>query len=290
MLKQLSCFILLLGTIAHTVLAQPFPKSTQKIYLIQSVGKPEGYKAKLLELALSYSDKAYNLSEFSQVMPKERRLILLNQGKELHIGMGSATKYREEEYLAVPFPIIKGLNGWRIPLVNADTPDLFKNITSLEELKKLSPVQFHSWSDTAILTSNGISVSKGGSVEGLYHMLDKKRVDYLPRSITEIDLNLKQHQHLNIKKDEYVLLYYPSAYYFYVGRSNTELATDINRGLEKALKDGEFDKLFMMYHSESVKKIQQAKRHVFTLHNPFLPEVIPLERKELWIRPLYQSH
>ncbi len=259
--------------------------SLVKKHIVHSVGANDGYNAKLLTLALSYSATEYQISEFAQNIPKGRRFQLLNNSNKLHIEVGSATKAREEQYLAIPFPLIKGLNGWRVPLINSANPSPFKNIHTLEAFKALTPIQFHSWSDTKILMSNGINVIKGGNIEGLYQMIHHSRADYFPRSITEIDINIAEHKHLAIRKDDNALIYYPTAFYFYVGKTNHTLATDIKSGLEKALIDGEFDKLFMSYFGTYANIIKKEKRKVFTLSNPFLPEIIPLERRELWVKP-----
>ena len=66
-------------------------------------------------------------------------------------------------------------------------------------------------------------------------------------------------------------------------KNNTKLANDISVGLEKAFKDGSFERIFNQYFGSEIKKVQQEKRNVFTLNNPFLPIQVPLSRSELWL-------
>ncbi len=204
-----------------------------------------------------------------------------NQG--IDIVVGAATIEREKKYLPIRFPITKGLNGWRISLVNKNNINLFQNITSLTDFKKLIPGQHYTWSDSEIFSSNAITVMEGSSIDGLYSMLEKERFNYFPRSILEIDQDLADHNNLDIMIEPHIIIHYPIAYYFYVCKENNVLANDIEQGLEMALADGSFDEIFFKFHGEYIKKIQQSNRRVFKLNNSILPEKTPLNRKELWL-------
>jgi hypothetical protein len=187
-------------------------------------------------------------------------------------------------YLAVHFPILRGLQGWRIPLVRKNNQDLFKDVHTLDAFKKLIPGQFHTWSDTEVLEANGITVTKGTDYEGLYGMLSKGRFDYSPRSILEVDSDYLAHKNLNIAIEPNIIIHYSTAYYFFVNKNNQVLANDLLAGLEAAHLDGSFNKLFMRYYGEQINKVIDKKRRLIQLQNPLLPKTTPLERSELWIR------
>jgi len=243
----------------------------------------DAYYITLLKHVLSYStDKNYQARAFGSDLPKGRDFILMAKDKGIDVVFGGATKEREAKYLPIRFPLLKGLNGWRIPLVHNKNKDIFLNATSMEAFKRLVPGQFHSWSDSKVLQSNGIYVEKGGSVEGLYGMLEKGRFDYFPRSVLEISWDLEAHKHLDIMMEPHVLIHYPTAYYFYVAKGNLGLANDIKAGLEASLQDGSFNNIFNRYYGESIKKVPTTKRRVYRLDNPLLPGETPLDRKELW--------
>lgn len=242
------------------------------------------YEIQLLALALSYfPEKNYQLKAFGEDIPKIRALQLIAKNDGLSVIPAGATNERVAICRPILFPIFKGVFGWRVPLVNKQQVRLFDKITSLAEFKKLRPGQYHSWSDTAILTHNGINVEKGSSVEGLYQMLARNRIDYFPRSILEVDYNLVEHANLNIAKAKNVLIHYPSAQFFYVSYENTELAEDLHRGLELALADGQFDKLFDRHFADTLQPYRERAAKVFRLSNPFLPADTPLERLQLWL-------
>ncbi|GLX83553.1 hypothetical protein theurythT_30060 [Thalassotalea eurytherma] len=62
-------------------------------------------------------------------------------------------------------------------------------------------------------------------------MLHKKRFDFFPRSIIKIEGNYHEFKKLNITIESYLLIHYPSAYYFYVRQGNVVLANAIESGL-----------------------------------------------------------
>ena len=256
------------------------------------VGKERNdYPIKLLRLALSYDKNTqFSLTPFGQDMPKMRAFSELNNVNGIDVLIGGATIEREKLALPIRFPIMKGLYGWRIALVHEDNKALFKNITHLYQLKKLSALQFHTWSDSEILAYNHINLVKGSDVEGLYQMLERKRGDYFPRSVLEIDQDLENHKHMNIVKDSYALIWYPKAVYFYVGKHQQALADSIKSGLELALKDGSFDNLFYENFGNTVQALKANKRHIFKLNNPLISAKTPLTRPELWLNLSSAEH
>lgn len=244
----------------------------------------EYYLSVLLRHVLSYSpDIDYEVRALGADIPKDRNFELLANNDGLDVVFAGSNLEREQKYRAVRFPLFKGLYGWRIPLVRGTNAALFADVHTLEQFKKLKPGQFHTWSDNLVLEANGITVVKGSDVEGLFGMLSKGRFDYFPRSILELDYDYNQHKHFNIAIDPYIIMHYPSAFYFYVSKENTVLAQQLLQGLEMAHKDGSMNALFMRYYGEQVNAVKSAKRRLISLDNPLLPKETPLERKDLWI-------
>jgi hypothetical protein len=244
----------------------------------------QSYQFEQLKNALSYlTTKGYQVKSYRGEIPKNRAFDFMNQKDEVDVIFGGATIERESKSQPIRIPILKGLNGWRMPLVNKDKKDIFLSVNSINEFKKLIPGQFYSWSDTKILESNQIQVAKGSDYEGLFQMLDRGRIDYFPRSVLEIYGDYEARKHLNIMIEQNILIHYPTAYYFYVGKGNNTLAADISTGLESAIADGSFDQIFVKHHGDVISNIQKIKHKVFTLDNPFLSTETPLPRKGLWI-------
>jgi hypothetical protein len=242
------------------------------------------YFVELLTHALSYSPKKnYQLTFYNMRLPKPRVLKNIAANGGINIIAAGATIEREKILQPIWFPILKGLYGWRIPLVNKENSNLFLPKLSSEAFKKLTVGQLHSWSDTKVLESNDIHVEKGSHYQGLFQMLEANRFDYFPRSILEAQAELDRNKNLNITIDTNILLHYPTAYLFYVNKSNKILAEDVTYGLEQALKDGSFDRIFKRYYGEMVNGTIKENRSVYHLKNPFLPKKIPLHRKILWL-------
>lgn len=261
----------------------PTPQSFAHDVVIQGSERKD-YFIDILKHALSYTpEKKYQLKFYDQNLPKVRVFEHIATNNGIDIIAAGATIDREKILLPIRFPILKGLHGWRISLVQANNKTLFAKPLSIEDFKKLTVGQLHSWSDSRVLASNNIKVEKGSDYQGLFHMLAAGRFDYFPHSIIEVEEEYSNHQAMNITIDPHILIHYPAAYYFYVNKHNSALATDVNYGLEQSLKDGSFEQLFMFYHGAAIKKTLAEKRKVYHLENPFLPMKTPLARKELWL-------
>ena len=226
----------------------------------------------------------YQIQALGADIPKDRNFELLAKNDGLDVVFAGSNLEREQKYRAVYFPLFKGLYGWRIPLVRRTHLDPFNDIHSLAEFKHLIAGQFHTWSDTQVLESNGITVAKGTNFDGLFGMLSKGRFDYFPRSVLEIDQDYYSHKNLNIAIEPSIILHYPTAFYMYVSKENEILADDLLAGLEAAHTDGSFNKLFMQFYGQQVNKVIDTNRRVIQLKNPFLPKETPLERSELWLK------
>ena len=240
------------------------------------------YPLKLLELALQKSGKTFVLNPSSAVMNKARVTAELVLGNDINVGWMVTSIEREERLLPIRICIFKGLGGWRISLVTKDKLKTFAGVKNLDDLRKLKAGQQLDWPDTAILRASGIPVETTTTYDPLFQMLIRDRFDWFPRSIPEIWAEAEVHGGKGVVVDPYVLVRYPSAYYFFVNKKDMSLAKTIEDGLEKALKDGSFDKLFLEYHGDVLARANVKNRTIIDLPNPFLPPLTPLSRKDLW--------
>ena len=88
-------------------------------------------------------------------------------------------------WLPVRVPTRRGLLGFRLLLIRRQRQSEFRNIRSLDELRRFSIGQGFAWSDAEILRSQGLRVETG-SYEGLFRMLAAGRFDCYPRGINEV--------------------------------------------------------------------------------------------------------
>lgn len=245
--------------------------------------KSNRYVIQLLRLSLSYlPDKNYQLQAFGRKLPKVRAFHMMRHNKGIDIMFGGSSIERERYYLPVRIPLLKGLHGWRIALISQKNPNLLLTHSSPDDFKSLTAGQLQTWSDSQILNYNKVNLLMTSSYQGLFQMLSKGRIDYFPRSIIEIENELEKNSSLGLMIDKHVLMHYPTAYYYYVNKDNTQLAADIEYGLEKAIADGSFNKLFNKHFSAMIERLSLNDRKVITLSNPFLADKTPFQRKELW--------
>lgn len=240
------------------------------------------YTVEMLRLAIQKSGAKLALQPVRTDLNKIRILAELKDGNNLDVVWGGAYKDREQAMLPIRICLMKGLMGWRIPLVTKKNSQLFAKVENLNDLRQFTAGQGYHWTDTQILLASGIKVERSYEFEFLFRMLDAGRFDYFPRSLMEIWNEFDAHREMGIAIDTHIVIHYPAAFYFYVKKSNKELANVIQRGLEVAIKDGSFDKLFYAFHKKEIINADLENRRVIELNNPFLTPETPLARKELW--------
>ncbi len=232
----------------------------------------QDYYTELLQLALSYqSGKDFQLKASGLDLPKQRAFDLMNARGGIDVLFGSVNADRLKRYRGVPFPLLRGYNGWRVALVNRNTPDVLRGIHSKQHLRRLTAGQFLTWSDTEILRSNDLTVETSSDINGLYGMLQRGRIDYFPLSVLEVAEELAKHPDPQLMIDPHLLLIYPTATWFYVAKDNSALAAALLQGLQQAERDGSFDRLFQRYFGTALQQLKLDSRSRVLLDNPQLP-------------------
>lgn len=235
------------------------------------------YPARLLQLALNRSGRNYKVQLSALRMPQGRGLLRLKNGEGVDVVCYMTSAEREASLLPIRIPVDKGLIGWRLLLVRAENA---ATLGGVERIKSLTAGQGSDWPDTTILRENGFKVYATMTYDSLFSMLANKRIDYFPRSVSEIWQEVELHGP-NLAVAEGIVLRYPSATYFFVRKDDTRLAADITAGLERMIADGSFEKLFQQFYGDLVKRSALRERQIIDLHNPMLPGGIPAARKSL---------
>lgn len=192
---------------------------------------------------------------------------------------------REERLVPIRVPLFKGLNGWRICIVNNQRQALFTNLKDLNEIKNLIALQGIDWPDTEVFIASGYKVKRSVSWSGMFEQISLNRHDYFPRAVTEIFTELESRQHLNLAVEPNIVFTYPTAFYLFTNKENTQLAALLEQGLKKAIADGSFEDLFIQFHGEAIQKANLAHRTRIQLQNPALPPNTPLDDASLWFNP-----
>jgi ABC-type amino acid transport substrate-binding protein len=246
------------------------------------------YVIKLINLAIDQIDTKYrveiNREAFSQAKVNEE----VRSNGILDVVWTTADADMEREFLPIRIPLLKGLLGYRIFIIHKDNQYKFRQINNIDDLKKITVGQGRTWTDAKILEANGLKVIKSNKYPNLFDMLDGGRFEAFARGVNEPFGELAQRPHLkDLMVEETLLLSYKMPFYLFVSRNNTQLARDLETGLNRAVANGSFDKVF--YNDPNIKdvleKANMKNRKVFYLDNPFLTKETPLDRTELWFDP-----
>jgi hypothetical protein len=171
-------------------------------------------------------------------------------------------------------------------LVHSGDAERFAAVGSIGDLARYTGVQGHDWPDLRIMRANGLRVASTATYEGLFAMLVRGHVDYLPRGVSEIDRELERRTTMPIEIEQTLLLHYPSALYFFVNSDNEALAKALETGLERCIADGSLKQTLQERFGERLRNLHLAGRKLLELRNADLPEKTPLQRSELWFDPV----
>ncbi len=244
----------------------------------------------VLKAALEATTKKYGAYALrpSIFMTEERQLRELGkEGNRINIMIRETNREFEQKYLPIRIPIDRNLIGYRVLLINKKDRDLFKNVHSLDELKKITFGQGAGWGDVDILKLAGFNVKTEVYYEKIFEGLMKGDFMAFPRSATEIadEYEKRKEKMPELMIEESILLYYPLPTYFWFANNEQgrKLYQRAKEGIEIIQRNGAFDRLFDEYYAEKVAALKLKKRKLFKIGNPLLPESTPLNNKKLWV-------
>lgn len=242
------------------------------------------YAMLMVNLALSKIDTKYKLQVDNSVVTQARNIDDVASGRS-DLLWAATNQEMEDKLLPVRIPLYKGLLGHRIFIINPASQARFDRVKTFADLKQFTFGQGTTWADSAILASNGLTVVKANKYQSLFYMVDGGRFDAFPRGVQEPWQELETNASLPLAVEKRIMLVYRMPFYLFTGKQNKKLAADLELGLNRAIADGSFDKVF--YNDPMVKAVLEKanleERLVFDLDNPTLPKETPLDRPELWL-------
>jgi Bacterial extracellular solute-binding proteins, family 3 len=258
----------ILSTYSHAEEAAPiavrYPASESNPYYYKRVK----YFVEILELALSKSNHQYQLQKVSLPFMNESRSKTNLTANLYDVHWLNAQAFLDEDLQPVRIPLCKGLTGWRVFFIRPESQQKFSSVKSATDLKNFTGGNGNDWPEAVLYEQAGLPQKLSGSWKGLFNMLKQHRIDYLSRSALEIYDEENAFPDLNLKIESQLIIQYPAAYYFYVNKNNQQLATDIQIGLERAIADGSFDKIFNRYFSEKIKRLDLGNRRAIKIATP----------------------
>lgn len=243
----------------------------------------------ILELALDKTQEDFGEFELiptSLSMTESRLLQEVKKGKIIDVIWSSTSPKKEKELIPIRIPLRKGILGYRISFIHKSEQANFNKVNDLNDLRQFRIGQGIGWGDINIYKHNNIIVGQA-PYESLFGLIGPNRFNLFPRGISEIfnEMAIYTEANPSLSIEESIVLYYPWPYYFFTSKGNEKLAMRIETGLERMIKDGSFDRIFLKYNNSSIKQSRLDERRLIRLENPFLPDNTPLDRKELWFVP-----
>jgi len=210
----------------------------------------------------------------SKKMEQGRALRELSKYKDSRLDLAhfAPTAEREQQAIAIRIPLIQGLLGYRLCLINEGEQSKFSQVTNKEQwlASDLSIGQHQNWPDTSVLNYNGLTVKTSYKYELLFQQLAKQRFDCFARGANEIYYEQRTHRDLGLVIEKEIVLHYPFPLFFFVNKNNPELVARLELGLTKLIENGTSQKLFEYYYQAQIEDLNLKKRYVIELQNPTL--------------------
>lgn len=248
--------------------------------------QPSDYFTTLLVMALEASkadneeiDIIFSPRDYSQA----RWINMLQNDKSNFVIWTMTDKEREQQLRPIRIPLFKGLFGYRVLLIRKQEQARFDQVKTIADLATFLGGQGTHWPDTLILQANGLRLTTAETTESLFRMINAKRFDYFPRGISEAWFELLQRKETSLVVEENMLIYYPTAIYFFVNKNNEALAQRIEKGMETLIDNGKFDQFFYNHPRVSSGLDRLKNRHIIRLKNPYLPVETPVNNPRYWI-------
>lgn len=234
------------------------------------------YEKQLLELALDLTKTQYGDFKLIPSQPnisvKQTESLAKSGHFENFFLKFSYSDALANKLLAVPFPIDRGIVGYRISFIAKRNQALLKNVKNIHQLKNKTIVQGVGWLDSNILSANSLSVFTIAKYNKMFEMVANERVELFFRGANEWlnEYKIMQTQQPNMRYDKHLALHYALPRFFFTSPDNTKNAQRVQQGLLKAYQTGQLQALWQNHYAKSIQASQLSKRHLIKLNNPYI--------------------
>lgn len=235
----------------------------------------EDYEREVLKAVLDATKKTHNAWRLEEELSdyEAESEVFKSKGHDIFVTVGGNQKFGPQDRIVVPVPLVKGLLGYRVPIIRAKDSEQFAKIKSAEQLKQLRVGIPATWSDADVYRHNGYNVVERGHFDELFQRLSDDEIDYVAFGANEVEKVFENRA--KVQGDLMVapsfLVYYPFPLVFYVSPERPELAKRVHEGLQTIQKNGELDAIFNRYYGDIVERLNLRERQLFSLENPLLP-------------------
>ena len=269
---------LLAGLILLAVLISlPRPSVADRIDVIYPQrahdGSVDAYPLAVLKLVLEKSGRPFDLRQERYVTTFPQSVQRLLDGRRVRVIWAPTNYLLETMFHPVRVPIYRGLPGYRLFLIQRDRQEMFRDVTSLEQLQPLLSAQGFEWPTREILETADLRVF-AASYDTILRLVAWGRIDFFPRSLTDIFAERRRHaaRYPELAVEKELLLRYRSVRYFFVNKADWQLAGALEAGFEAAYVDGSFLKLFREHPAmrDLLRQARLEERRVIHIDNPYL--------------------
>src|SRR5690606_7908135 len=153
------------------------------------------YAVGALRVALAELETPYEVEVIRDQMTQTRVTEQLRADK-LDVMWLASSQEAEDTLLPIRFPLLKGLLGYRVSIINPNNQAKFSAVRTMADLKTLTFGQGYGWPDVDTLRSNGLQVVVTSKYENLFYMVEGGRFDGFPRGVLEPWVELRSRQEL----------------------------------------------------------------------------------------------
>ncbi|MBW8190552.1 transporter substrate-binding domain-containing protein [Neiella marina] len=245
-----------------------------KLYSPSWGTKSTAYKHDVLKRALEITRAEYGAysTHITDIDIKPKRLIALMQTNAMvNVAVFAAEESWDNSATPIRIPIRGGALSYRLLLVNKSKLKQFEGVSTLSELKALTPGLVNDWSTTTVMEESDFQVVKSQHFEGLFAMLESGRIDYIPRAVYEAydELEHRTADFPSIVIEPTIALLIPMVTYVYVAPSEPRIAERLSRGLHKLHETGELKRIFDRYYAEEFEKAKLSHRKVIKIDSEY---------------------
>jgi hypothetical protein len=242
----------------------------------------QAYERDILEAVLKATESSHGpwrIQESRADYPKaeDEASVFRSKGHHLFVTVAGNKKLENEAKIVIPTPIMKGLLGYRIPIIGESDRAMFAKVNTEDDLRKLGLGIPETWADADLFRHNGYKVVERGDFDTLFERLARGEFDYVAFGANEVagvfEDRAKQVGDLIVEPT--LLLYYPFPLLIYVNPQEPELADRIGTGLNRIVDNGVLDRIFTSYYGDVVDQLNLKKRQLIVLENPLLPASMP---------------
>ncbi|RTL37767.1 MAG: hypothetical protein EKK53_20325 [Burkholderiales bacterium] len=185
----------------------------------------------------------------------------------LDLMWGMSSSQRQRELRRVNVRLDQGLLGWRVLVVRADDLARWPADLDVAVVQRRRAGQGLHWPDVAILRDNGYLVQTAADMPTLYEMLQRRHIDYFPRSAMEVTDELANLAPRGVTIVPDLALRYDAGNYVFLGAHREPAAAALESALQLLAARGELKRRFEAAFEPQLRELHLERRRLIELRN-----------------------